>query len=288
LKSGLVYVNDSAENIKIHGLDGEDMRNPADGSAGAWIPEAQRAVAEEAGLEVREPWEVLRLHLSSVLKRYAHEFVGIEEAQGCLNFAAQEMPKLIEEVVPKVVSLNLFAEVLKRLVQEGISIRDIRSILDALSQWGRMYQDPALLTESVRMSLKRYLSFKHTEGTGTLYYYHFDFEIEEIIRQGIQDGGGVFLKLNETHSKAILYALRRALTNLPPTAQKPVLVTEMELRHFVRDMVGREFPTLTVLSFLELTPDVDLQPLKCIALNDGWDSLLDGSDADEDKPPRLV
>ena len=146
LKPDSVYVNDSAENIKVFGLEGEDVRNPADLSPGSWIPAAQRPIAELAGLKVWTPVEVISLHLSRVMNKYAHEFIGIQESQALLDFVAQGVPKLVEEVVPKVVSIHQFTDVLQRLVQEGISDADIKSILAALSEWGRIEKDPVKLT----------------------------------------------------------------------------------------------------------------------------------------------
>ena len=115
-----VYVNDSAENLKVFGIDGEDVRNPADLRPGAWIPAEQKVIAELAGLKVWEPEEVITLHLSRVMRRYAHEFIGIQETQAYLDFAARGLPKLVEEVVPKTLSVAQVNDVLQRLVQEGI------------------------------------------------------------------------------------------------------------------------------------------------------------------------
>ncbi|HVF55395.1 MAG TPA: FHIPEP family type III secretion protein, partial [Pyrinomonadaceae bacterium] len=262
LKPDSVYVNDSAENIKVFGLEGEDVRNPADLKPGAWIPAAQRPVAELAGLKVWEPAEVITLHLSMVMKRYAHDFVGIQEAQALLDFAARGVPKLVEEVVPKVVTIHQFTDVLRRLVQEGISIRDVKSILDALSEWGRIEKDPVMLTEYVRASMKRYISFRYTGGRDTLFVYLLDPEIEDVIRGAIRrTQTGSFLSLDPSIAHDILDAIRREIANLPPSAQKPVVITDMELRRFVRKMVELEFPTLSVLSYQELAPELNVQPV---------------------------
>ncbi len=152
IKPDCVYVNDSAENIEVFGLHGENVLNPADLRPGAWVPSEQRELAITAGLKVWEPAEVIILHLSRVMKKYAHDFLGIQEAQGYLDFIQKGMPKLVEEVIPNVISIHQFTDVLQRLVQEGVSIRDTKSILDALSEWGRIEKDPVMLTEHVRAS----------------------------------------------------------------------------------------------------------------------------------------
>ena len=280
LKPDCVYVNDSAENIKVFGLEGEDVRNPADLKPGAWIPVAQRPLAELAGLKVWEPAEVILLHLSHIMKRYAHEFVGIQESQAYLDFAARGLPKLVEEVVPKIITIPKFTDVLQRLVQEGISIRDIKSILDALSEWGRIEQDPVMLTEYVRSSLKRYISFRYTGGRDTLFVYLLDPEIEDVIRGAIRrTQSGTFLSLDPAIASDILDAIRREVSNLPPSAQKPVVITDMELRRFVRKMIELEFPTLAVLSYQELAPELNVQPVGRITMRPATNNYLPASGA---------
>lgn len=267
IRADCVYVNDSAENIRVFGIEGEDVRNPADLKPGAWIPASQRAVAELAGLKVWEPAEVITLHLSMVMKKYAHEFVGIQEAQALLDFAARGAPKLVEEVVPKVVTVHQLTDVLQRLVQEGISIRDIKTVLDSLSEWGRIEKDPVMLTEYVRASMKRYISFRYTGGRDTLFVYLLDPEIEDVIRGAIRrTSTGSFLSLDPAIAHDILDAMRREIAELPPGAQKPVVITDMELRRFVRKMVELEFPALTVLSYQELAPELNVQPVGRITM----------------------
>ncbi|MEP6923852.1 MAG: flagellar biosynthesis protein FlhA [Pyrinomonadaceae bacterium] len=267
LRPDCVYVNDSAENIRVFGLEGENVMNPADLKPGSWIPAHQRNIAETAGLKVWEPADVITLHLSRVMKKYVHEFVGIQETQGYLDFASRGVPKLVEEVVPKVVSIHQLTDVLQRLVQESVSIRDIKSILDALAEWGRVEKDPVMLTEYIRSSMRRYISFRFTSGKDTLFVYLLDPEIEDVIRGAIRrTSTGAFLSLDPSITHDILDAIRREVANLPPTAQQPVIVTDMELRRFVRKMVELEFPHLAVVSFQELTPELNVQPIGRVSM----------------------
>lgn len=282
IKPNSVYVNDSAANIRAFGIEGEDILNPADLKPGAWIPSAQRSVAELAGLKVWEPVEVITLHLSLVLKKYAHEFVGIQEAQAYLDFAARGVPKLVEEVVPKIVTVNQFTDVLQRLVQEGISIRDIKTILDALSEWGRVEKDPVMLTEHIRGAMKRYISFRYTGGRDSLFVYLIDPEIEDVIRGAIRrTSTGSFLSLDPAIAHDILDAVRREIGNKPATAQKPVIITDMELRRFVRKTVELEFPTLSVLSYQELAPELNIQPVGRITMRPAAENFVTSGNYDE-------
>lgn len=262
-----LFVNDTAENIRVFGIIGETVLNPADLRPGAWIPMSQRHLAEAAGLKIWEPEEIIALHLSRMLKRHAHEFIGIQEAQALLDFAARGLPKLVEEVVPKTISIHQFTEVLQRLVQEEVSIRDVKTILEALSEWGRIEKDTVMLTEYVRAALKRYISFRHAQGRETLYVYLLDPEIEDVINGAIRrTSTGSFLSLDPALVQDIINAMRREIGIPLSGAQKPVIITDMELRRFVRKMVELEFPSLSVLSYQELAPELNVQPIARISM----------------------
>lgn len=279
LRPNCVFVNDSAENIGVFGIEGENVANPADLRPGAWIPAEQRQIAENAGLRVWDSVDVILLHLSRVMRNSAHEFIGIQEAQGYLDFISRKMPKLVEETIGKVVTIHQFTDVLQRLVQEGISIRDTKSILDALSEWGRVEKDPVMLTEYIRASMKRYISFRYALGSENLFVYLLDPEIEDVIRGAIRrTSTGSFLSLDPTITQEISDAIRRQIADQSPTAQQPIIVTDMELRRFVRKMVELEFQNLAVLSYQELTPELNIQPIGKISirhdkLNLGFGSL---------------
>ena len=267
LRPDCVYVNDSAENVQVFGLDGEDVRNPADLRPGCWIPASQKDLAELAGLKVWQPEEVIILHLSRIMRRYAHEFVGIQETQSYLDFAARGVPKLVEEVVPKTLSVAQVNDVLQRLVQEGISIRDLKSILEALSEWGRVEKDATQLTEYVRAAMRRYISFRYAGVRETLFVHMLDPEIEDVIRGAIRrTSTGTFLSLDPNIAHDILEAIRREIEQLPATAQKPVIITDSEVRRFVRKLVELEFPELTVLSYQELAAELNIQPVGRISM----------------------
>lgn len=280
LRTDCVYVNDSAENIRVFGIEGEDVRNPADLRPGAWIPAEQAELAELAGLKVWQPEEVITLHLSRVMRRYAHEFVGIQETQGYLDFAARGLPKLVEEVVPKILTVAQVNDVLQRLVQEEISIRDIKSILEALSEWGRVEKDATQLTEYVRAAMRRYISFRYAGIRETLFVYMLDPEIEDVVRGAIRrTSSGTSISLDPNIAHDILEAIRREIESLPPTAQKPVIITDAEVRRFVRKMVELEFSELTVLSYQELAPELNIQPVGRISMRPVPNQFDDGYEA---------
>lgn len=264
---GHILVNDGADNIRVYGLKGIDIKNPATGKPAAWVPMEQREQAKTAGLVVWEPQEVILLHLTGFLKRYASEFLGIQEVQNIIGILQRALPNLVQETVPKVISIYQLTEVLQRLVQEEISVRDMKSILQSLSEWGRVEKDTIMLTEYVRSSLKRYISFRYTGGNPILFVYVLDPEIEDAIRGAIRrTSSGTYIALDPAITQDILSAFRREVGNLPPTAQQPVIVTDQEIRRFVRRIAELEFRNLAVLSYQELAPELSIQPLARISL----------------------
>lgn len=265
---GKVLVNESAENLSLFQIDAEEARNPATNSPACWIPEDKKDIPLKAGLTVFTPAEALVLHVAGVLKRYTHEFIGLQEAQAFLDHVSQQYPKLVEEVVPKVVSLYQLTEVLQRLVREGISIRDMKGVLEALSEWGRVESDALQLTELVRSSLARQICFKHARSDGRLIVYQVDPEIQQTVSESIRHTStGKYISLAPDIQQEILLAIRRQLANRPPTASPAVVLTEPEVRPYLRRLVELEFPDAAVISMRELAAEVMPQPIGVISLN---------------------
>ena len=262
-----VLVNDTVDRLTLLNIKGEEAVNPANGSECAWIPAEFASIAEQAGLTTWDAAGYMVLHLSSVLRKNAAEFVGIQEVQNMLEQLEQAFPALVKEVVPKAVSPFQLTDILRRLVEEEISIRDLRSILQALAEWGQVENDTVMLTEYVRNALKRYISHKYTRGGNTLVVYLLDPQIEETVRSSIQHTqSGSYLALEPEITQEILTAVRNEVGNLPPTAQNPVILTTMEIRRYFRKLVELEFPHLAVLSYQELSPDMNIQPIARITL----------------------
>ncbi|MBK8014540.1 MAG: type III secretion system export apparatus subunit SctV [Deltaproteobacteria bacterium] len=262
-----VLVNDTVERLRLLNIEGEPATNPANGNECAWIGAEYQDVAEQAGLTTWDAAGYMVLHLSSVLRKNGAEFVGIQETTNMLEQLEQAFPALVKETVPKVISPFQLTDILRRLIEEEISIRDLRSILQALAEWGQVEHDTVMLTEYVRAALKRYISHKYTRGQNTLIVYLLDPQIEETVRSSIQHtSSGSYLALEPEITQEILSAVRTEVGSLPPTAQNPVILTTMEIRRYFRKLVELEFPHLAVLSYQELSPDMNIQPIARISL----------------------
>lgn len=262
-----ILVNESAERLAIMNIEGEPTINPANGMDACWIPADRKDMVESTGYTTWDVPAYMILHLSSILRRYAYEFVGIQEVQTSLDKLDPAFPALIKEVVPKVLSLQQLTDILRRLVEEEISICNLKGILEALAEWGQVEKDPVMLTEYVRMTLKRYITYKYSRGGNTLVVYLLDPQIEQAIKDSIQiTSSGNYLALEPEIAQDILDAVRSEIGDLPATAQQPVILTNVEIRRYFRQLVKLEFPYLAVLSFQELNPDMNIQPVARISV----------------------
>jgi len=263
--NGMILTNENEETLRRYNLPYTASKN-AIGTASLWVEQKYLDIVKKAGLKYWEPLDVVILHLSYFYKQHASEFLGIQEARAILEFVEKNYPDLVKEVT-RLVPLQKLTEIIRRLVQEQISIKDLRTILEALSEWAQTEKDTVLLTEYVRSSLKRYISYKYSQGQTTLSVYLLDPEIEDMIRGGIkQTSGGSYLALDPDSIQLILQAMRNTIKPTPPGGQPPVMLTTIDVRRFARKLIEGEFPDLPVISTQEVVPEIRIQPLGRIQL----------------------
>jgi type III secretion protein V len=214
------------------------------------------------------PDEYVAVHLSQVIKRHADELLGIQEVQNILDAMEQQgYAALVKTVVPKLLSIQRLTDILRRLLREEISIKNMKAILEALADWAPYENDPVYLTEYVRMNLKRYIAYKFSNGQPTLPVYLLDPAIEQAIQNGIrQSASGSYLSLDPQVSQQILEAFRTAFSKVDLTSVRPVVLTQMEVRYFTKRLISFEYPNVVVLSFQELPSDMRVQPVGRIQL----------------------
>ncbi|MFP2962187.1 type III secretion system export apparatus subunit SctV [Myxococcus sp. 1LA] len=264
---GHVLVNDTVDRLRLMNIQGFEAVNPATRQPAAWVPEQYRDTLEAAGLTTWDVPGYIILHVAAVLRRNAREFVGVQETQTMLEQLEKAFPAIVKEVVPKVVNVLKLTDILQRLVEEEISIRDLRGILQALAEYGQVEADNVMLTEHVRASQRRYISHKYARGTGTLVVYLLDPNIEDAIRGSVKrTSAGAHLALEPELAQEIVQAVRSECGHLPPSAQRPVILTAMDIRRYVRKLLEYEFnPSFSVLSYQELSPELNIQPVARIS-----------------------
>ncbi len=255
-----LLTNEIEENLRRYNLPYVSYKNAATLPA-LWVEEKYRTLMEKAGIKFWSPVEVVILHLSYFFRNNAQEFLGIQEVRSMLEFMERSFPDLVKEVT-RLIPLQKLTEIFRRLIQEQISIKDLRTIMESLSEWSQTEKDTILLTEYVRSSLKRYISYKYSLGQSTLSVYLIDPEIEEMVRGAIkQTSAGSYLALDPDSVNMVLRAMRNTITPTPPGGQPPVLLTAIDVRRFVRKLIETEYAELAVISYQEVLPEIRIQPL---------------------------
>jgi type III secretory pathway component EscV len=184
----------------------------------------------------------------------------IVPALALLDALERTHPTLVREVVPKLVPLVLMTDILRRLLEEGISLRNLRDILGARAEWAPHERDPVALTEHVRGALRRVITHRHAGDGGVLAAYLLDPMIEDTIRESVQKTPtGNYLALEPQLSHDIVAAVGRAVG--PGGSAGAVLITGAEIRRYVRRLIETDHPDLAVLSFQELSPEAQIRPI---------------------------
>ncbi len=261
-------VSAMADEIRALGIkEVSTAKNPCTDLNAALSHIEHKTTLENAGFIVWDAPSRILLHLSAILRRNAKDFITLHETQTMLDRLEQQFPALVKEVVPKAVSLFQLTDVLKRLLSEEISIKDIKTILQTLAEYGPTESSTVMLTEHVRAALSRYLCYRFGQGHDTLLVFLLAPDIEDMIRSSIEQQGNMsYLALDPEHSQDILMAIRYEIDQLPPGARRPVLLTSQDIRRFMRKLTELEFFEVAVVSFQELSADFKVQPIGRISL----------------------
>ncbi|GAB4225468.1 MAG: SctV family type III secretion system export apparatus subunit CdsV [Chlamydiales bacterium] len=263
---GHVLTNESEENLKRYNLPYTTYKNTL-GLPSLWVEDKYTELLKKAGIKYWGHLEVMILHLSYFFRNYASEFVGIQEVKSMLEFMEKSFPDLVKEVT-RLIPLQKMTDIFKRLIQEQISVKDLRTILESLTEWAQSEKDTVLLTEYVRSSLKRYISYKYSQGQSVLSVYILDPEIEDMVRGAIkQTSAGSYLALDPDSVQLILQSIRHVVAPPPPGGQPPVMLTAIDVRRFVRKLIEMEFPDMSVVSYQEIVSEIRIQPLGRIQIS---------------------
>jgi type III secretion protein V len=266
LRPGWLIIRESEQTIKALSIGVERDKDFLPGIHTLWSESSQKELLDRAGIASLDTTQILGYHIAAVLRRYSSEFIGIQETRFLLSAMEQRFPDLVKEVM-RVMPMQKLAEILQRLVSEDIPIRNLRTILEALVDWGQKEKDTVLLTEYVRGSLKRHISYKHSSGMNMLPAYLLAPNVEETVRAAIrQTSSGSYMALDPATSKRLLESIKSTVGELPSTGSRPVLLASMDIRRFMRKLIEQDLYELQVLSYQELTPEVNIQPLARIDL----------------------
>ena len=250
-------------------IDGIQTTEPTFGLPAVWITTSDKQKAQMAGYTVVDPSTVITTHIKETIKRHASELLGRQETQALIDKFKESNPKVIEELIPDVLSLGKVQKVLQNLLKEQISIRDLRTILEQLADYGPSSKDTDILTEYVRQAMARPITKQFQSADGSLSVMTLDRGVEELIQSSIQRTEvASFLALEPTVAEKLLVKLQEAVEAMSPQIEtSPVLLASPGIRHHLRKFVERFIPDLAVLSHSEIIPSVQIKTLKVVDLN---------------------
>jgi flagellar biosynthesis protein FlhA len=240
-------------------IEGQPTRDPAFGMNALWISAGAAERARHAGYTVVDSVSVLGTHLSELIRRYAHELFSRQDTKRLMDRVAVEHPKVVEDVVPKLLPLATVQRVLQNLLRERVSIRDAVSILEALGEAGGTTRNPVLLTEYVRQALRRTVIKPYLNRAGELPAWFIDPAIEQSVEAAVEHS-----ELN-SHLALAPQQIRDLLNRITARIQSPetpvVAICSSGSRHFLRQLVEPSLPNLFFLAHNEVPPGVRVQAL---------------------------
>ncbi|HET6412277.1 MAG TPA: flagellar biosynthesis protein FlhA [Anaeromyxobacter sp.] len=242
----------------IEGIRGVD---PTFGLSAVWILPVDRPRAEGLGLTLVDPASVVTTHLSELLKRNAHEIVGRQEVQELLGVLGREAPKLVEDVVPGTIALGDLVRVVRGLLREGVSVRDLRTVLEAVADAAPRSKDPGYLVEAARRRLARQITARVAGADGVVRALTLDRATEETLRSTLgATEGEVALAPDMETARRLMGVLEEAATRLTADGHPVVLLAPPDLRRPLFDFASRFVPEVAVVAARELVPGTTVEP----------------------------
>lgn len=251
-------------------LSGSSTKEPVFGLPAVWIRSEDRDQAQVNGYTVVDSTTVIATHISETIRRYAHELVGRQELQQLLDNVAVTAPKVVDELIPGQLGLGVVLRVIKALLKEGVSIRDLRTILETLADYAALTKDPDVLTEFVRQSLGRFIVDQFKMDEDTLYLVTIDREVEDLVAEGIQPSDqGSYLAIEPAAAQQIIASIRTLVDRFGVYGAQPVVLASPSIRRHVKKMIERFVPHVAVLSHNEIPQNVKIQSLGVVSVNVG-------------------
>jgi flagellar biosynthesis protein FlhA len=233
-------------------LPGAPTTDPAFGLPATWVDSGMREHAQALGYTVVDAGTVIATHMNHLITTHAAELLGRQEVQQLLDHLGKETPKLVEDLVPKVVSLSVLQKVLQNLLSEGVHIRDMRTILETLSEFAPQTQDPNDLTAMVRVALGRAIVQQLFPGTSELSVMTLDARLERLLMQAMQAGGVDGAGIEPGLADTLAAQAERAAQQQEQMGHTPVLLVPAQLRALLSRFLRRALPQLRVLSHAEI------------------------------------
>ncbi|MEF1284271.1 flagellar biosynthesis protein FlhA [Vibrio sp. M250220] len=250
---------------QVYGMiDGEPTIDPAFGLEAVWIREEQREHAQALGYTVVDSSTVLATHLSQLLTNNASQLIGHEEVQNLLEMLGRSTPKLVESFVPDQLQLGVVVKVLQNLLNEAVPIRDIRTIVQTLSEYSSKSQEPDILTAAVRIALKRLIVQEINGIEPELPVITLIPELEQLLHQTMQASGGESAGIEPGLAERLQSSLSHATQEQELKGEPAVLLTSGVLRSTLAKFVKNTIPSLRVLSYQEIPDEKQIRIVQAV------------------------
>jgi flagellar biosynthesis protein FlhA len=246
-------------------LPGIPTTEPAFGLPAVWIPESGRAEAEALGWTVVDAESVVVTHLTETIRAHAAELLTRQETRHLLDQLKEVNAAVVDEVVPDVLSLGEIQRVLQALLREGVSIRDLGSVVEAIGDKARLTRDPAMLAEYARQALGRTIVAPYLDAESTLRAIALDPALEQEIAEAlVQTADGEFLAIDPGRAHALVSACSAQVDEALATGGRPVLLCSARVRRHLRRLMEQRLPQLAVCSYNEVAPGVGVDTIAVI------------------------
>lgn len=240
-------------------LDGIKTIEPAFGLPAVWISENQKERAEMMGYTVVDPPSIIATHLTEIIKNHAHELLGRQDVQKLIDNLKESYPALVDEVMPKLLNIGDVQKVLANLLKEGVSIRDMVTIMETLADYAPITKDTDMLTEYVRQAMKRNIT-KRFIFDGNAKVITLDASLEQKIMDSVQQTEyGSYLNLDPNTSQRVINNLLKEVQKLSSVGEQPIILASPVVRLYFKRMIEQVAPGLVVLSYNELDSSVEVQ-----------------------------
>ncbi|HVV58479.1 MAG TPA: flagellar biosynthesis protein FlhA [Gaiellaceae bacterium] len=244
----------------IEGLAGIPTVEPAFGLPAVWIEERVRAEAEALGYTVVDGESVIVTHLTEIIRRHADELLTRQETKKLLDELKDENAAAVDEIVPEKLSIGEVQRALQHLLREGVSIRDLGTILEAIGDRALITRDPAQLAEAARQALGRTITASFLDEEKTLRAISLDAALEHEVADSLaQTPEGEVLGLDPVRARALLASLGEQVDRLTASGRRPVVLCSSRVRRHLRRLVEQAFPQLAVVSYNEIVPGIKVE-----------------------------
>ncbi|MEX2493424.1 MAG: flagellar biosynthesis protein FlhA [Nitrospirales bacterium] len=248
------------------GLEGKPGQDPCFGLPAVWIAPTEKERAQMEGYTVVDGPAIIATHLTELIKTNGHELLGRQEAQNLLDNLAKTYPKVVDELIPTQLSLGVVVRILRNLLRERVSIRDLRTILETVADYTTMSKDPDTLTEYARQNLSRTISMQYANADGLVHVVSLDPMLDRRLTEVMKPSGGNLEGLSPGLFNQVIGAVRQAIERVVGQGYQPIVLCSQSIRSQLYRLVSPGVHALAVLSPNELDPKTKIQAIEVVRL----------------------